>query len=115
PLFLRFDLGPVLSNLAVLDQVVKAQLVHPFSPARAWVGESDVIDWIWNYWIGPGPEKHARADLLRQLGESDGDKISGGTPLKSVPSASLELLGELERDGLIRVTDTAIEFSHDLL
>jgi hypothetical protein len=39
----------------------------------------------------------------------------GGTPLKSVSSASLELVGELERDGLLRVTDTAIEFSHDLL
>lgn len=114
-LFFRRELQPMLCNLAILDQVIKAQLTGQFSPSSQRIGESDLIDWIWDFWIGSSPMKHARAELLRRISETDAEKISGGTALNSIPATSLELLGELEADGLLRVTDTTVWFSHDLL
>ena len=92
---LRPELRDVLLNLATLDQVVKTAMTQPFSTTRSWIGESEVIDWVWAYWSGSDAKRFARAKLLRTLSEKEGTHLSGAVRLEDVSHDRLELLGEL--------------------
>jgi len=115
PVLMRQELRPVLSNLATLDQVLQAGAVRPMPDFRPWIGETEVIDWIWEYWTGSDAKRFARADLLRSLGEKEGERVSGAVNLEDVPSRHLELLGELTAKGLIRADLESVQFKHDIM
>ncbi len=114
-LLVRNDVQPILSNLVVLDWVVKGNIAEHFSPSRAWIGETELITYIWSRWIGEGSKRFAREYLLRLLGEREGDRLSGAVYRDSIPHDQLTLLGELADDDLVRVNGPTIRFSHDLL
>jgi hypothetical protein len=76
-LFHRRELQPILCNLAVLHWVVNTETLHPFAEERAWVGEAELIGWIWEHWRGQTREEYRRDALLRLIGEKEGEKVSG--------------------------------------
>jgi hypothetical protein len=112
---MRQELRPVLSNLATLDQVLQAGAVRPMPDVCPWIGETEIIDWIWEYWTGSDAKRFARAELLRNLGEKEGERVSGAVNLEDVPSHHLELLGELSAKGLIRADVESVQFKHDIM
>ena len=54
PLLLRMELQPILRNLMVLDWVLREDIAQRFSASEPWIGETEVIDSIWDRWVGPG-------------------------------------------------------------
>lgn len=112
---LRPELRDVLLNLATLDQVVKTAMTQPFSTTRSWIGESEVIDWVWAYWSGSDAKRFARAELLRTLSEKEGTHLSGAVRLEDVSHDRLELLGELCDANLLRVDEDSVQFAHDIM
>ena len=115
----RSESRVILRNLKVLDFVLIAAATRPLSPDRPWVGISDVMDWVWEFWLEAGPAKAgdslARAELLKELGERDGSGLAGTIPVSDVQHAALRTLGELVEDGIVRRQDERFRFDHDLV
>ncbi|MBZ5501471.1 MAG: ABC transporter ATP-binding protein [Acidobacteriia bacterium] len=114
-LFHRRELQPILCNLAILHWVINTERIHPFDEKRAWVGEAELIRWIWQHFCGQPNDRLRRDALLRSIGEKEGERIGGAVPLESIPTAQLGILQDLQRDGVIRVTESSVQFSHDLI
>ncbi|HEV2990192.1 MAG TPA: hypothetical protein VG759_17240 [Candidatus Angelobacter sp.] len=114
-LLLRTDLQPFLCNLVVLDWVLRANIAHRFSASRPRIGETEVIECIWEHWTGESDMRFARDSLLRTLGQGEGEKLSGAVHIDTIPQDQLPLLGTLAREGLLRVTSPSVQFSHDLI
>ena len=115
-LLMRSYLQPILQNLAMLDWVLRAEIAKRLSDSsRAWIGETDVINWVWERWIGDGAMRIARASLLRTLGLREGEKLSGAVHVDTIEKDQLPLLGTLAREGLIRVNLPTVQFPQDLM
>jgi schlafen family protein len=115
PLLLRTELQPILRNLMVLDWVLREDIAQRFSASRPWIGETEVIDSIWERWAGPGSMTLARDSLLRTLGQREGEKLSGAVHIDSFSTTELPLLGEFAQQGLVRVNQPSVQFAHDLM
>lgn len=115
PLLLRSELQPVLRNLLVLDWVLRADVPSRFTATRPWIGETEIIECIWERWIGNDRMNLARDGLLRTLGQREGERLSGAVHIGSIPQDQLPLLGELRDQGLVRVEGASVRFSHDLM
>jgi hypothetical protein len=113
-LFARRDLQPILCNLAALHWVIQTERVRSLDSTRPWIGETELIEWIWAQWVGESATKHVRGHVLRRLGESEGERISGAVPIDEVDIQELGVLGELEKEGVVRFTETAVKCAHDL-
>ena len=73
PLFYRPELRRVVTNLAALDQIIKFASTPEVMTGREWIGETEVIDWVWQSWTGQDREKHQRGALLRELGQLEAE------------------------------------------
>ena len=114
-LLLRTDLQPFLCNLVVLDWVLRGDIAQRLSLSRARIGETDVIQRIWERWVGETDMRFARDDLLRLIGENEGEKLSGAVHVDSIPRDQLPLVGKLADEGLLHVTAPSVQFAHDLM
>jgi len=115
-LLMRSHLRPILRNLVMLDWVLRADIAKRLSDSsQVWIGETDLINWIWDRWIGNGPMHYARDSLLRALGRLEGEKLSGAVHIDAIERDQLPLLGTLAQEGLIRENLPSVEFPHDLM
>jgi len=114
-LLLRAELQPMLRNLMVLDWVLRANVSQRFSESRPWIGATEIIEAIWDRWVGSGNMSLARDSLLRTLGQREGEKLSGAVHVDTIPAGELPLLGEFKQEGLVRVSLPSVQFSHDLM
>ena len=114
-LLVRAELQPILRNLTVLDWVLREDVAQRFSTSRPWIGETELIDCIWDRWLGLGTMSLARDSLLRMLGKREGERLSGAVHVDSIPPGELPLLGTLAHEGLIRVQAPSVQFAHDLM
>ncbi|MGB6875533.1 MAG: hypothetical protein WBD87_05815 [Candidatus Acidiferrales bacterium] len=115
-LLMRSLLRPILRNLVMLDWVLRAGIAKRLSDSsQVWIGETDLINWIWDRWTGNGSMRFARDSLLRALGRLEGDKLSGAVHIDAIERDQLPLLGTLAREGLIRENLPSIQFPHDLM
>lgn len=114
-LFMRRELQPILCNLATLHWVILTERVHSLDSTRPWIGETELIEWIWTQWVGDTATKHVRGLVLRRLGESEGERISGAVPTDQIEIQELTVLSDLEKSGVVRISESAVKFSHDLM
>jgi len=115
-LLLRSQLQPILRNLVVLDWVLRAEVAKRISDtSRVYIGETEIIDCVWEHWIGNGEMRLARDLLLRALGQHEGEKLSGAVHVDTLPVDQLKLLGTLGKEGLISVTGASVQFPQDLM
>lgn len=114
-LFRRRELQPILCNLTTLHWVIRTEQKRRFATDKVWVGEVELIEWIWKHWVGEADDRHARDAILYRLGEIEGERISGAVPRNDLDFDQLRLIGEFERQGVLRVTDSAVLFSDDLV
>jgi hypothetical protein len=115
PLLLRKELQPILRNLMILDWVIREDVAHRIPASEGWVGETQIVDLIWDRWTGGDSKRLARDGLMRELGKREGDRLTGAVHIDSLPFSHMELLGELEQKGLIRIDGGQIRFYHDLM
>ena len=112
----RTQLQPILRNLVVLDWVLRANVAQRLSDSsRAWVGETEIINCVWEYWIGNSAMRIERDSLLRTLGLCEGKKLSGAVHVDSIEKDQFNLLETLAQEGLIRVNLPSTQFQHDLM
>lgn len=114
-LLLRSELQPILRNLVVMDWVLRADVAQRFPASRTWIGEAELIEYIWSRWIGESSMAVARDWLLRTLGQREGEKLSGAAHIDTIPQDQYPLLGTLAHEGLIRVSGPSVQFVHDLM
>lgn len=68
-LLMHSPLQPILRNLVMLDWVLRTGIAKRLEDSpHMWVGETDLINCIWERWIGNGAMRFARDSLLRILG-----------------------------------------------
>lgn len=115
PLLHRPELQNVLCNLKVLDWIVVEESLRSSADSYTFVGESDVIDWIWDRWTGQASDKHAKAAVLIKLGERDGKSLMPSINILDFSDDHQRTLRELDREGLVRVRESRASFKHDLL
>lgn len=113
---MRSHLQPILRNLVMLDWVLRADIAKRLSDSsQVWIGETDLINWIWDRWVGNGTMRFARDSLLRTLGRQEGEKLSGAVHIDAIERDQLPLLGVLAQEGLIRENLPSVQFPHDLM
>ena len=83
-LLLRAELHQILRNLTLLDWVLKTNIVQSLSsdPERR-IGETRLINLIWERWIQTD-QMLQRDRLLRELGQHEGEKLSGAVSVNSI-------------------------------
>ena len=114
-LFLRPELQPILRNLMVLDWVLRTNVGQALSEdPRARIGETDLINSIWEHWISRN-RRLERDRLLRSLGLHEGEKLSGAVQVDSIDQGQLQLLEELSHEELVRIEGPSVRFAHDLI
>ena len=115
-LLFRPELQQILRNLMVLDWVLRTNVVQSLSsePGRR-IGETGLIDLIWGHWIGKD-RRLQRDRLLRELGEHEGEKLSGAVSVDAIKDVQLlDLLETLSNEDLVRITLPSVRFTHDLI
>jgi hypothetical protein len=115
-LLMRGHLQPILRNLVMLDWVLRAGIAKRLEDSsQGWIGETDLINWIWERWTGTGAMRLARDSLLRTLGRREGEKLSGAVHVDTIERDQLPLLGTFAQEGLIRENLPSVQFQHDLM
>jgi len=115
-LLFRTELQQILRNLMVLDWVLRTNLVQSLSnePDKR-IGETGLIDLIWEHWIGKD-RRLQRDRLLRELGEHEGEKLSGAVSVDAIKDVQLlDLLETFSIEDLVRITLPSVRFTHDLI
>jgi hypothetical protein len=100
----------------VLDWVLRTNLVQSLSsePGKR-IGETGLISLIWEHWIGKD-RRLQRDRLLRELGEHEGEKLSGAVSVDAIKDVQLlDLLETLSNEDLVRITLPSVRFTHDLI
>jgi hypothetical protein len=115
-LLFRPELQQILRNLMVLDWVLRTNLVQSLSsePEKR-IGETGLINLIWEHWIAKD-RRLQRDRLLRELGEHEGEKLSGAVSVDAIKDVQLlDLLETLSNEDLVRITLPSVRFTHDLI
>lgn len=114
-LLLRPELQKILRNLMVLDWVLRTDLVQSLSSEPGIrVGETGLINLIWEHWIA-GDRRLQRDRLLRELGEHEGERLSGAVNVAALRDVQLDLLETLSGEDLVRINLPSVRFTHDLM
>jgi len=113
-LLTRPELRRVFTNLATLDQVLKVTTVHTTAPAKGWIGETEIIDWIWDYWCGTDSVQYQRAGLIELLGDEDAS-VGPVVPMAKLPFEVKGVLGDTKIKTLTLVSSQGVRFSHEVV
>jgi hypothetical protein len=115
-LFYRKELHTILRNLVLLDWVLRADIASKLSgTSKVYLGETELIDYVWDYWVGAEDTRLLRDALLRHLGEAEGSKLSGAIHRDNLTADQLAMLPGLEKGGLVRISGPSVSFLQDLI
>ncbi|MFW8628558.1 hypothetical protein [Deinococcus sp. ME38] len=106
-------LAPLLSNLKIVDLVVR-QLVQHQQVLPRFVGESDISDWYWTQVIESLP-RAIRAQFIKSVAREQAERSVARVPLSALPSALLSVTDALIAEQICESADERIWFEHDLL
>ncbi|WP_158791510.1 hypothetical protein [Granulicella sp. L60] len=113
-LLVRPELRRVLTNLATLDQVLKVTAVQSTAPTKGWIGETEIIDWIWTSWSGTDSLQYQRAGLIQLLGEQDA--LYGPViPMARIPFEVKGVLADSKVRSLATTNSHGVRFSHEVV
>lgn len=113
-LLVRPELRRVFTNLATLDQVLKVATVQATAPSKGWIGETEIIDWIWVYWCGTDAAQYQRASLIELLGHEDAS-LGPVVPMAKLPFEVKGILGDSRIASLTLVNSQGVRFSHEVV
>ena len=113
-LLVRPELKRVFTNLATLDQVLKVAIVQATAPSKGWIGETEIIDWIWVYWCGADATQYQRAGLIELLGIEDAS-LGPVIPMATLPFEVKGILGDSRIASLTLVNSQGVRLSHEVV
>jgi hypothetical protein len=114
-LLLQPRVGMLLTNLKLLDLVVRRLLGGIDIDTSTWVGESSIADWFWTAEVDHGPDQLSRGQFIRQLAQAQADNLTNSVPVDTFVASSLRVAQSLITDKLlVEVSGDRLAFSHDL-
>lgn len=114
-LLLQPQVGPLLTNLKLLDLVVRRLEGGTSIDASSWVGESSVAEWFWTAEVDRGPDRLARGQFARSLAQAQADQLVVSVSIDNLEAGSLPAAQSLTSDQLlIQVPGDRLAFAHDL-
>ncbi|MBE2253178.1 MAG: hypothetical protein IAE78_26840 [Myxococcus sp.] len=114
-LLLQPQVGSLLTNLKLLDLVVRRLNGGTAIDASGWVGESSVAEWFWNAEIDRGSDRLARGQFARSLAQAQADQLVVSVSVDALEASSLPAAQSLTADQLlVQVPDDRLAFAHDL-
>jgi len=114
-LLLQPHLGSLLTNLKLLDLVVRRLNSGTEIDASAWVGESSVAEWFWSAEIEHGADRLARGKFARGLAQAQADQLTASVSVDALDPSSLTAAESLRADQLlVQVPGDRLAFAHDL-
>ncbi len=114
-LLLQPRVGPLLTNLKLLDLVVRRLEGGTEIDASAWVGESSVADWFWSAEIDRGSDRLARGQFARGLAQAQADQLAASISVDTLDAGTLGAAQSLVADQLlVQVPGDRLAFAHDL-
>jgi hypothetical protein len=114
-LALRPQLGPLLTNLKVLDWFASIPPAAQGAVDQQYVGLTAVIDHLWQVWTESPADGLARSHLLMKLATMEAETLSRGVPRTQLAPTEQATLAGLLQSGLIRIRDDRVSLAHDLL
>jgi hypothetical protein len=112
---LRPELRELLTNLKLLDWVVRATNAGlEFGDGQP-VTLTALVDRLWERWIEEDGSAYARSGLLMKIGDLEAASLADGVPRKNLQYQEQEVLSSLVTADLVRVRDERVRFAHDLL
>ena len=112
---LRAEIRPLLTNLKILDWVVRVVQSGRSIDERSIIGLTALIDRLWDRWVEGDDDGFSRSHLLMHLATLEAETLSAGVPRMRLGQAEQQTLPALVKSDLIRVRDERVRFSHDLL
>jgi len=114
-LMLEPRVGALLSNLKLLDLVVRRLDGGADIDAWALVGESSVAEWFWSAEIDRGPNRLARVRFARSLAQVQADQLAATVSVESIDPSSIAAAQSLTADQLlVQLPGDRLAFAHDL-
>lgn len=112
---LRPELRELLTNLKLLDWVVRATNAGlEFGDGQP-ITLTSLVDRLWERWIEEDGSAYARSGLLMKIGDLEAASLADGVPRKNLQSQEQEALSSLVIADLVRVRNERVRFAHDLL
>jgi hypothetical protein len=112
----RSELRPLLTNLKILDWVVRVTRSGTSLDGTRVLSLTSLIDRLWDRWVGGNHrDSSVRSYVLLRLGMLEAETLSTGVPCVEFGHAELETLSDLATADLVRIGDARVRFSHDLL
>jgi hypothetical protein len=112
---LRPELRELLTNLKLLDWVVRATNAGLEFGEGQPVTLTALVDRLWERWIEEDGSAYGRSGLLMKLGDLEASTLADGVPRKSLQYQEQEVLSSLVSGDLVRVRGERVRFAHDLL
>lgn len=112
---LRPELRALLTNLKLLDWVVRAASAGLEFREGQPVTLTALVDRLWGRWVEGDGSAYGRSGLLMKLGELEAITLADGVPRKSLEYQEQDVLASLVTADLVRVRDERVRFAHDLL
>lgn len=112
---LRPELRELLTNLKLLDWVVRATGTGLEFGEGQPVTLTALVDRLWGRWVEEDGSAYGRSGLLMKLGELEAATLADGVPRKNLQYQEQEVLTSLVTADLVRVRDEHVRFAHDLL
>jgi energy-coupling factor transporter ATP-binding protein EcfA2 len=106
----RPELRSLLLRPNVLDLL--ATRIDAADPKK-WVGESDLIEWLWQSVIAKAPRAALRSGFVNALAEKQGDELRAETSLDEFNIADRAAVDELVLDRICRTRENRVAFYHD--
>lgn len=113
-LSLQRPLRSLLCNPKLLDLLARGVMLGAKLDTTRWVGESDVINWFWDFLVNRPSDGALRSAFLQRVAESQADALRNETPLATLPVGELGPLDGLLQDRLCSRSEERIRFTHDL-
>lgn len=114
-LLLHPQVGSLLTNLKLLDLVVRRLNGGTAIDASGWVGESSVAEWFWNAEVDRGSDRLARGQFARSLAQEQGDQLVVSVSVDTLDASSLAAAQSLTADQLlVQAPGDRLAFAHDL-
>lgn len=114
-LLLQPQVSALLTNLKLLDLVVRHLDCGTNIDASAWVGESSVAEWFWSAEVARGSDRLARGQFARSLAQAQADQLTVSVSIDTLDASSLIAAQSLTTDQLlVQVPGDRLAFAHDL-
>lgn len=81
--------GSLLTNLKLLDLVVRRLDAGTEIDTAAWVGETSVAEWFWSAEIERGPDRLARGQFARGLAQAQADHLTASVSVDTFDASAL--------------------------